>query len=310
MKAFYESPVLAGRPRTSTALEGYLSLGYFLAPDTVYRDVFKLPPAHWLQLEGRPAADAAATGMSPSSTRTRETRPRSSRISMRCCRAAAVTSGSRARCRSARSFPAASIPAWSCLTWRRRWALGAHHRVGGLRATREHNELEAAGVTARTFRTSITTRPRRPARSRTCSTPSSGVRRAVCGLVGHSDLLRLESRAGARHGGASAATAATSRSRATTSATCRTRSKQRARRLVPGAPGRAALARARRGAWPRVAASAAAASPGTPSSRISSRDPADAYYARPVLHQAGGRAPADGARPGHGSADSAPFTRR
>src|SRR5262249_46376189 len=31
-----------------TALEGYLSLGYFLAPATVYRNVFKLSPAHWL----------------------------------------------------------------------------------------------------------------------------------------------------------------------------------------------------------------------------------------------------------------------
>jgi asparagine synthase (glutamine-hydrolysing) len=30
------------------ALEGYLSLGYFLAPATIYRDVFKLPPASWL----------------------------------------------------------------------------------------------------------------------------------------------------------------------------------------------------------------------------------------------------------------------
>ena len=32
-----------------SALEGYLSLGYFLAPGTVYRDVMKLPPAHWLR---------------------------------------------------------------------------------------------------------------------------------------------------------------------------------------------------------------------------------------------------------------------
>jgi asparagine synthase (glutamine-hydrolysing) len=33
-----------------TALEGYLSLGYFLAPSTIYRDVFKLAPAHWLRV--------------------------------------------------------------------------------------------------------------------------------------------------------------------------------------------------------------------------------------------------------------------
>src|SRR5262249_10151862 len=30
------------------ALEGYLSLGYFLAPDTIFRDVHKLMPGHWL----------------------------------------------------------------------------------------------------------------------------------------------------------------------------------------------------------------------------------------------------------------------
>ncbi len=35
-------------------LEGYLSLGYFLAPGTVYRSVRTLPPAHWLRVrEGR-----------------------------------------------------------------------------------------------------------------------------------------------------------------------------------------------------------------------------------------------------------------
>lgn len=32
------------------ALEGYLSLGYFLAPSTIYRDVFKLLPGHWMQV--------------------------------------------------------------------------------------------------------------------------------------------------------------------------------------------------------------------------------------------------------------------
>ena len=33
------------------ALEGYLSLGYFLAPRTIYRGVQKLEPAHWLYAE-------------------------------------------------------------------------------------------------------------------------------------------------------------------------------------------------------------------------------------------------------------------
>lgn len=36
------------------ALESYFALGYFLAPSTIYRDVFKLMPGHWLHIrEGR-----------------------------------------------------------------------------------------------------------------------------------------------------------------------------------------------------------------------------------------------------------------
>ena len=33
-----------------SALEGYLSLGYFIAPATAYRNVFKLLPGHWLRV--------------------------------------------------------------------------------------------------------------------------------------------------------------------------------------------------------------------------------------------------------------------
>jgi asparagine synthase (glutamine-hydrolysing) len=33
-----------------STLEGYFSLGYFVAPSTVYRGVSKLPPAHWLRV--------------------------------------------------------------------------------------------------------------------------------------------------------------------------------------------------------------------------------------------------------------------
>ena len=48
-----ELPALRHAPAWSgdvdlTALEGYLSLGYFLAPSTIYRGVHKLPPGHWL----------------------------------------------------------------------------------------------------------------------------------------------------------------------------------------------------------------------------------------------------------------------
>lgn len=50
-----ELPALAASPLWRgdidlSALEGYLSLGYFLAPATPFKDVFKLPPAHWMRI--------------------------------------------------------------------------------------------------------------------------------------------------------------------------------------------------------------------------------------------------------------------
>ncbi len=49
MKSFYRSPLWSGELDV-TGLEGYLSLGYFLAPATVYRDVRKLEPGHCLRV--------------------------------------------------------------------------------------------------------------------------------------------------------------------------------------------------------------------------------------------------------------------
>jgi asparagine synthase (glutamine-hydrolysing) len=53
IKSFYPSPLWDGSIDLS-GLEGYLSLGYFIAPQTVYRHVRKLEPGHWLRLrDGR-----------------------------------------------------------------------------------------------------------------------------------------------------------------------------------------------------------------------------------------------------------------
>ena len=49
LPALTRSPTWTGAINAA-ALEGYLSLGYFLAPATVYRNVFKLPPGHWLRI--------------------------------------------------------------------------------------------------------------------------------------------------------------------------------------------------------------------------------------------------------------------
>ena len=49
MKALAHSP-LWNDEIDSTGLEGYLSLGYFIAPNTIYRHVRKLEPGHWLRM--------------------------------------------------------------------------------------------------------------------------------------------------------------------------------------------------------------------------------------------------------------------
>jgi asparagine synthase (glutamine-hydrolysing) len=49
IKALAASPAFDDTVDLS-ALEGYLSLGYFLAPNTVYRHVQKLMPGHWLRM--------------------------------------------------------------------------------------------------------------------------------------------------------------------------------------------------------------------------------------------------------------------
>jgi asparagine synthase (glutamine-hydrolysing) len=49
LPALAQAPVWRGELDLS-ALEGYLSLGYFLAPATIFKDVHKLPPASWLRV--------------------------------------------------------------------------------------------------------------------------------------------------------------------------------------------------------------------------------------------------------------------
>jgi asparagine synthase (glutamine-hydrolysing) len=51
IKAFKASPYWNGRVNLDS-VEGYLSLGYFVAPSTVYHHVHKLEPAHTLSIDG------------------------------------------------------------------------------------------------------------------------------------------------------------------------------------------------------------------------------------------------------------------
>ena len=51
IKALYESPHWTGDLEPGL-FEGYLALGYVMAPATAYRGVYKLLPAHWLKFRG------------------------------------------------------------------------------------------------------------------------------------------------------------------------------------------------------------------------------------------------------------------
>ena len=51
IKALYASPAWDGTLSVD-AIEEYLTLGYVLAPHTIYRDVHKLEPGHWLRVSG------------------------------------------------------------------------------------------------------------------------------------------------------------------------------------------------------------------------------------------------------------------
>ncbi|MEO7192535.1 MAG: asparagine synthase (glutamine-hydrolyzing) [Vicinamibacterales bacterium] len=48
LPALRHSPLFKGQIDLA-GLEGYLSLGYVVAPNTIYRDVYKLMPGHWLR---------------------------------------------------------------------------------------------------------------------------------------------------------------------------------------------------------------------------------------------------------------------
>ena len=61
IKAIKASPAWNGA-HDLEALEGYLSLGYFVAPATAYRHVRKLEPAHALSLDGARTTEPQVLG--------------------------------------------------------------------------------------------------------------------------------------------------------------------------------------------------------------------------------------------------------
>ena len=128
LPALARSPLWTGEVDLS-ALEGYLSLGYFLAPgDDLSRRATSCCPATGCASPNGTDRDRASTGTS----REFDTDSRSPDALLARDRRDAprtpCTSGSKARCRSARSSAAASTRAWSCRTWPRRSAIGWSRR--------------------------------------------------------------------------------------------------------------------------------------------------------------------------------------
>ena len=93
----------SGRARSiCTALEGYFSLGYFLAPATIYRDVHKLMPGHWLRVADGRVETRQYWDVTEFDTDHRPDASCSADIDATLAHAR-FTTGSKAKCRSARS---------------------------------------------------------------------------------------------------------------------------------------------------------------------------------------------------------------
>jgi asparagine synthase (glutamine-hydrolysing) len=73
IKALKASPLWDGQLNLDT-IEGYLSLGYFIAPNTIYRSVNKLEPAHTLSIEGSRIIDRKYWDVESFDTDDRDTR--------------------------------------------------------------------------------------------------------------------------------------------------------------------------------------------------------------------------------------------
>ena len=247
----------AGRATsTSRALEGYLSLGYFLAPATIYRDVYKLMPGPLAARRRTAASRRASTGTSASSTPT--TRPTDELLDdIDATLRAAVHDRLESEVPLG-AFLSGGIDSGLVVSYMAE-ALGDRlvtTSVGfGERGAQRARGRGADG--ARTSRAGTTRRSIEPRLDEVIGPVTDGSRRAAGRFVGDPDLVRLAGGAAARHGGAQRRRRRRERSPATTSATCRTPSRPRR-----GDGCRAALAPAAGwlGArWPRVAAAAAAA---------------------------------------------------
>ncbi len=197
LPALTRSPLWAGDVDVD-ALETYFSLGYFLAPNTVYRNVFKLLPGHWLQSVGR-RADSGSRVLGCAGVRYRQPIARGARQGDR-------RDTAPGRPRAARKRSAA---------WRvpqRRHRLGIDRLVygGGPRGSSGHGLGRLRRERAQRARSgrphgAPLPQPPPPRSDRAAAGRGDGAvdrraRRAAGRLVGHSDLVRVTIGTPPRHG--------------------------------------------------------------------------------------------------------------
>jgi asparagine synthase (glutamine-hydrolysing) len=114
IKSLQRSPLWNGDINLEQ-LEGYLSLGYFIAPATVYRHVRKLEPGHWLRLQNGVVEVRKYWDIEEFDDWEGTERDAVDLIDAQI--AERVAERLESGCRSAPFFPAESTPAWSSRAW-------------------------------------------------------------------------------------------------------------------------------------------------------------------------------------------------
>ena len=198
IKAIKASPFWNGRVNLDS-VEGYLSLGYYVAPATAYHHVHKLEPAHTLSIEGSRIIDRKYWDITAFDTDERAD-PRAGRRGRRAARRGGVAT---ARERGADR----RVPVRRHRLRADRVVHGggarqpAGHRIGRLRsfgAQRARARRPDRGA----FRDAPPHRDHRAQARGRARSDRPLVRRAVRRSVGDPDLLRQQDGAPARHGGA------------------------------------------------------------------------------------------------------------
>lgn len=153
IKAIKASPLWNGA-RDLDAVEGYLSLGYFVAPATVYRHVRKLEPGHTLSIEGSQIAIRKYWDIESFDTDSRAERALVDEVDARLAAAVARRLESEV---PIGAFLSGGIDSGLVVSYMAE-ALGTSPITASVGFDhRDHNELEPAGLTASHFSTRHTT---------------------------------------------------------------------------------------------------------------------------------------------------------